>query len=219
MASSPLFDGSARTEQTLFVPGFAQRPRVLWSAGSLGSRITNINLASGDAGAQTPQFYVGKPLTLADNMGTGALVDNGASADTITRTEGSFLTDGWQVGDRAFVQDPTTLANGFQVLLTAAAALTLSLATGGGTIDTAENLPSGAKLLRLTALHSLSLAAAAGFSGNVAVSGLDDAQLPGLNAGVNRELVLGPDTLLLAALSATLGAGETVDVTLFGYDF
>lgn len=63
-------------------------------------------------------------------------VDGGGSDDTITRTTGSFITDGFEIGDWIQVFNATTGANDFAVKLTGVAALTLTFATG--TVDTGE---------------------------------------------------------------------------------
>lgn len=63
-------------------------------------------------------------------------VDGGAGDDTITRTTGSFITDGFEIGDWIQVFNATTGANDFAVKLTAVVALTLSFVTG--TVNTGE---------------------------------------------------------------------------------
>ncbi len=63
-------------------------------------------------------------------------VDGGGGDDTITRTTGSFITDGFEIGDWIQVFNATTGANDFAVKLTGVAALTLTFVTG--TVDTGE---------------------------------------------------------------------------------
>jgi len=76
-------------------------------------------------------------LTHAIALGTDlTFVDGGGSDDTITRTTGSFITDGFEVGDWIQVFNATTGANDFSVKLTGVAALTLTFATD--TVDTGE---------------------------------------------------------------------------------
>ena len=76
-------------------------------------------------------------LATAVALGTDlTFVDGGAGDDTITRTTGSFITDGFEIGDWIQVFNATTGANDFAVKLTGVAALTLSFVTG--TIDTGE---------------------------------------------------------------------------------
>jgi len=53
--------------------------------------------------------------------------DNGASADTITRSDGgSFVTDGWEAGDMAVVSGTSSNDGEYEVVTVAAATLTLS---------------------------------------------------------------------------------------------
>lgn len=219
MGSEPFFASSRKTKVVPFVPAISTRPRVLWAAGASGSEIELVNIAGTDNAANTLQLSIGEALTLASNMGTGAFVDNGASADTISRTSGSFLDDGWRVGDRLFPSGATTLANDFEVILTAVTATLLTLATGGGTVDTVENLPSTAILYRVARLGSIPVAANSGVSGNAAVDGLSPTQIPGFAVSPDDLLRLGPNHALIGALATAVGSGEIIDVTSSGGDY
>jgi hypothetical protein len=94
--------------------------------------------------------------TLQANMGTGAFVSG--SPVTITRSSGSFVTDGWQVGDLCWVNGATTFGNGLIDVVSAVAAGTLTLTQN--TIFTAENLPSGAVMYRVYPVGNVLLAVA-----------------------------------------------------------
>lgn len=224
MATTPLFVSAPRTQLTLFVPGHGTRPRVIFSPGTSGSIVNKIMAASTDGSANNVQLGHAEALTLQSNMGTGSLVDNGGSADTITRTSGSYVTDGWLVGDRLMVQGATTLANDFEVVLTAVTSTTLTLATGGGTVNTAEDLPSGAKLYRLVYFSYIDLAANAGSSSTAGVSLLDETKAPALNNKPQRTLQIqdsaaGNEMVIAASLATALGIGETVDITVEAGDY
>lgn len=78
----------------------------------------------------------------------GALVDGGASSDTITRSSGSWLTDGWVPGMILVLKGATTAANDTAVsgvMVTAVSATTLTFSTG--TVNTAETFAAGTTLV------------------------------------------------------------------------
>lgn len=56
--------------------------------------------------------------------------DNGASADTITKPVGSFITDNFEIGDEIHISGTGTLDDDIIVVPTAVAALTITLPTG-----------------------------------------------------------------------------------------
>lgn len=217
MATSPLFLAQNRGEQTIFVPGFAQRPRVIYTPGTLGSQIKGINIASTDAtGTIVVEFGIARKLTLAGNMGTGAFVDGGGSDDSITRTTGSFITDGWQVGQRVAIGEATSLANEFDALLTTVAATSLGLPTG--TVAVAENFDTATFIARYVKGWRVSVLAGSGVT-LAAVSGMESADAPFFDGSPSRRLELGPNDLLLANLDTTLLTNETIDISVIGGDY
>ena len=152
MADAPIFIDPFRVEQAVLIAAHSTTIAIRgWLSGASGSRIHGISVANSDSGGNTAILYHAEAMTLQSAMSTGAFVDNGGSADTLTRASGSFIDDGWLVGDRMWVHAPTTLANGFFVTLTAVAALTLTFATAS--VDTAENLPTGSIIYRLSQLR------------------------------------------------------------------
>jgi hypothetical protein len=220
MSTSPQFPGVPKTQHRQLVPGHATRFRPLWTPGTSGSQISGVGLRSSDTAANAAIIGIGKAITLASAMGTANFVDNGASADTITRSVGSFVTDGWITGERLLANGATTLANDFDVLLTGVAAGTLTLATGGGTVNTAEALAAGVKLYRLIQLGIISIPLSAGSTEAAAsISGLDTTELPFLDVSPDRLLLLGSDDILFVAALNTLGSGEVLDVFAEGADY
>jgi hypothetical protein len=219
MADKPTFVGSFRNQLTQLIPNFNTRPRVIWTPGANGSRLHAITMSTNNDTEVDVQFYLATPLTEQADMGTGSLVDNGASADEITRTSGSFITDGWRAGNRLLVQGATTVANDFEVILTAVAQSTLTLSSGGGDVDTAEDLPNGAALHRLLKLDYQDLPAGAGEPSVNSISVLDSAEWLFLDESPDRYLTLGPNTYLCAAAVSALGSGEVIDINCFGGDY
>lgn len=213
MASTPLFVATPRQKSTLFVPGFSTRPRIILAPGASGTRLYGVTGASTDGASNTVQISMGERLTLQSAMGTGHVTDGGGSSDTITRTSGSFVTDGWRAGDRMLIQGATTLANDFAALLTAVTALTLTFATS--TVNTDEDLPSGAALYRLTHLCYATLAASAGVSATAAAQLITSTNLPTWDG----ERDLGSGDYLVAALGTALTSGETADIVADAADF
>ena len=199
MATSPLFAGSRRVQKTALIPGMGTRPRIIADPGASGSEITAISVASSDGAANDLQFGMSEVVTDQSDMGVGALVDGGVNSDTITRTAGSFVADGWKVGERLLVRNATTLANDFLAVLTAVSALSLTFATA--TVDTAEDLPSGATLHRYHDLGYVDVDAGAGSPSVVGVSGLDTTQMPWLDPSPERLLNLGSTDFLCAAVA------------------
>jgi hypothetical protein len=215
MSINPLFFSQARTEPVVMIPAYAQRPRVIFKPGPLGSRIHGISLSSSSAAPSNVQFGIARPLTLGET--TGIIVDGGAGADTITRVSGSFIADGWRPGERLLVQDATTLANDNMAILSAVAAVTLTLPAGFTTTQESMNAVTG--LYRVALKHWVACPAGAGKPSVVAVSGLDTTNDPELDPSPDRAFTLGPNERLIAYLSATLGAGETLDINVSAFDW
>ena len=90
------------------------------------------------------------PVAVLTNTSTGttlAYADGGASADTITRLAGSFVTDGFAPGQKITTVGSTTAGNDLtNITLTSVAALTLSFATASLVGDTSENFAAGTAL-------------------------------------------------------------------------
>ena len=216
MASSPIFVGSWNVQATTFIAAHSTTVALpIFTAGSSGSRVHGIGVTATDAGANTALLYYGTRMTLASAMGTGAHVDDG---DTVTRTSGSFVTDGWLVGDRMVVTGNTTLANGFFATLTTVAALTLTFATGN--TNTAENLPSTAIMYRLAQLHLTTLAANAGNAASTNSLDMLITDYPIADVTPDRYLILGANAILAMSFGTAVGASpDRVDVTVYGGDY
>lgn len=218
MGTTPQFPGVPRTGQLQLLPGHATRFRPVLIAGAAGADITAVNIASTDAAANNVQFAIGKRLTLGSDMGSANFVDGGGGDDSITRSVGSFLTDGWLVGSRLGVLGATTLANDFFVILTGAVGGTLSFATA--TVAAAEALLGTTALYQMLNLwQPIQVAANAGASVTPSVSGLDPTQAPILDPSPDRLFRLGAAEILFARVTAALGAGETMDIAAVGADY
>lgn len=219
MAAAPIFVGSWNVQQAVLIAAHSTSIAIRgWLAGASGSRIHGIAVANTDAGGSTCILYHAKQMTLQSAMSTGAFLDNGGSEDTITRTSGSFVTDGWLVGDRLWVYAPTTLANGFFVTLTAVAALTLTFVTA--TTDTAENFPTGAIIYRLSQLHLSTLAANAGNAASTDALDMLITDWPIADVSPDRYITLAANDALVFSVGTAVGADpDRVDISVFGGDY
>ena len=216
MATRPIYVGSWDTQITSLIAAHSTTVAMpIWQGGSSGSRVHGISAVATDSGASTAILYYAERMTLQSAMGTGAHVDDG---DTITRTSGSFVTDGWLVGDRFFVSGNTTLLNGFFATLTTVAALTLTFATGS--TNTAENLPTGAIIWRLSQLHLTTMAANAGNAASTDALDMLITDFPIADVTPDRYLTLGPNDGLALSVGTAIGASpDRLDITVFGGDY
>lgn len=218
MATSPIFVGTQKSKTATIDSNHSTRPVVVMAAGSSGARIHQQIACSSDASANTIKVYHCEKLTAQDAMGTGAFVDGGAGSDTITRSSGSFITDGWKVGDLLIVSGSTTRANDFAVRLTGVASGTLTFVTG--TVTTAENLPTGAMLYRGGQFQLSTLAANAGnVAGTTSFDLLSSTYAPEVDDTPYRYRTLGAYNAIAVALGTALGAGEYLDVTTAYADY
>ena len=219
MAASPIFVGTWRVENTVLIAAHSTTLALIgWTAGSSGARVHGIGVANTDGGGNTAILYYAKRMTLESNMTVGAFVDNGGSPDTITRTAGSFVTDGWLVGDRLLVSGPTTFANSFFVTVTVVAALTLSFVTAS--VDTAENFPDGAIIWRLSQLHLTTLAANAGNAASTDALDMLISDWPIADVSPDRYITIeGNDGLAFSVGTAVGAAPDRVDISVFGGDY
>lgn len=215
MAADPVYGGFPKSQARTFVNGHSTRPRPIWTPGASGSRVFFASMAA--SLATNPTLYLAEQMTLQSAMGTGAHVDGGGGSDTITRSSGSFVTDGWQIGDILWVLGSTTLANDYKIQLTNVASGTLTFATA--TVTTAENLPSGSILYRLHQLVTVAGASNTGNSTTVpATNLLDIAMVPALFPGSDAALFVPPTWLLTASLSSAPSSSQFVTIICKGQD-
>ena len=219
MATSPIFVGSWRVENTTLVAAHGTTLALpIWVASNSGSRVHGISVANTDASGNTAILYYAKRMTLASAMGTGTFVDGGGGSDTITRTSGSFVTDGWLAGDRLLVAGASTLANSFFVTVTGVAALTLTFATA--TVGAAESLPSTAVIYKLSQLHLTTLAANAGNAASTSTLDLLITDWPIADVTPDRYILIEGNDALAVSVGTAVGASpDRVDISAFGGDY
>lgn len=118
----------------------AVRQRVLTG----GQRITDGGIASTDGTARSAILYVGKQASVIANMGTVTTT----GTNTLNRTSGSFITDGYSVGDAImFFGAGTGAMNGLLLVVTG---VTTSTLTVNGTPLTNETEAAGFRVFRVS---------------------------------------------------------------------
>lgn len=175
----------------------AVRQRVL--AG--GARIIDGKITSTDAAAKSLKTYIGEQLTLYANMGTATTT--ATTNATITRTVGSFITDGWKVGDQVMLDGSLSGANDGNVgVVTGVAATTLTL-SGVTAVSVAETQGAGFRLIRLVQTGQIPVPANSGNSDSIL-----PVKLFGHANDVYNDLgiQLGATNLLIGALAANASA-------------
>ena len=148
-------------------------------------------------------LYQGDVFTTQDVTNTGAMT---TTTSTIPRTSGSFITDGWKVGDLVMTFAPPSLApnaamDGVLGTITTVAALTLTV---NGTPFAALTLAAGTRIVRVAPYVRVNVPANSGTNGtaaNVLLLGnsLDSSATP-------LERKLGPTDMLIGAMQAAVGA-------------
>ena len=130
-------------------------------------------------GSFTHQFKDQKFVqTINDATGTGAMA---FTATTITRVSGSFVTDGYAIGDSITTLGATTAVNNKTAVITTVAALTLTLSGAGYTVDAAAqpNLVIAKTLGTATAINTNSVFDS--FTGSMSVNAATVAIITGID--------------------------------------
>lgn len=168
-----------------------------------GQRVIDGDWTSTDSVAKSGRLWVASQLSLYANMGTVATT--ATTNGTFTRSAGSFITDGWQVGDSATVFGSATAGNnGVLVQLTTVVAGTI---TFNGTPLAANTEGAGFRLVRVSLRYQKAIAITAGsIDGTPPVPLFGGTQDPGSLPPPDTGLSLGPNGMLLASLAATASA-------------
>ena len=218
----PQFVGYPRNVGFQFL---AQHPiaryRPLFVAGENGSRIWAV--AASCVQATGLILGVGKLIhTPATDWGGGAIVDGGASDDTMTRVSGSFITDGYLVGQRIQIIGAPTITNDCQPYIKTLAAGTLSFATA--TVGTSETLGDAAKIYRIQSIGGPAVAANSGYAaGTTSASCINATTMTmviGATTMLDRYITLGAGDILFGYPTVVMAAATvSLDVTVFGFDY
>lgn len=184
------------------LPGEAAvRQRVLTG----GARIIDGTVSSSDAASKDMRVWLGKLATKGADMGAITI----SAQNKIARTVGSYISDGWLVGDGAMLfADGNDANNGIALIVTAVSATEL---TFNGTLLTNGASVAALQLYRIAARKVMQIAANSGNTNairNTSFFSTDNsADTAGIQLGPNEALIVG-----LAAAVSALPAQINVDV-------
>jgi len=215
MATDPVHVGSFRPfSPARILPAHTTRPVFVFASGeTLGSRLFGLSAAQFQStpAALSIRLFAARRLTKVSDMGTASITTN-----TITRTTGSFVTDGWLVGDSVGLRNTANVAAADNTQITVVSATTLTFAAS---TFTAETPPATAEFWRLHVLATSTLPSGAGTVPPAAALDLFTDSKPFMDASPNRALAIGPGSGFFAALLSTLPANGYVDITPLPGDY
>ena len=204
--------GWADTTQVSFIAASGVLARVLLDVTTAlgnylgGQRAYDITVASTDAVANALIVWEGTQRCLYANM--GVVATTATTNATITRTVGSFITDGFAVGDSVMPFGAVaTASNGSPGIVTGVTATALTF-SGIPTGWSANTEGAGFRLLRVTRRNPVAIPANAGIA--TAVSTLNNnIQVIGTSTDSTRDpygIELGSNSVLLCALYQAVSA-------------
>ncbi|RJF84881.1 hypothetical protein D3877_10415 [Azospirillum cavernae] len=174
-----------------------------------GGRVIDGSVSSTDGSAKSLLIYNGERLTDQSNAGVMSLTTSG-----VARTAGSFISDGWTVGNALMLFGPplarnigsATQANtGLLAIVTAVSALALSVSGTPFTVDAA--LPPGARLFRVSQHTRRAIPASAGNAdGTPPVPLIGGTQDPSAPSQPDAGWEMGQSNAVIVALVAAVSA-------------
>lgn len=167
-----------------------------------GCTAIDLLATSSDSVARDFLLYIGTVAT-TQGASTGAMT---TTTSTIPRVSGSFIADGFLVGDQVmtfapFGTAPNAGVDGIVAIVTAVAALTLTLS---GTPIAALALATGTRVVRLSSRGRTTIPIAAGTNGTTKSQALIGTSTDG--SLLTTEIKLGPNNLLIGGMQAAISA-------------
>lgn len=186
----------------------AVRQRVLTG----GCQINDGRITSTDAAAKSLLLYIGEQLSLYVNMGT--VTTTATTNATLTRTVGSFITDGYQVGQSVMLVGSLSNTNNLRPAIITAVTATVLTFSGVAAISVAETQGAGFRVLRVAQVGRIAIPANSGNSDTIPpvklIGHVND-------AATTDTIALGATDVLIGAMSAAVSAlPATVYVTAAG---
>lgn len=172
-----------------------------------GGTLIDLTATSTDAAAKDAILYVGTVLTTQDSTATGSITTG--AQNTLTRTAGSWLADGFEVGLLAMVfaaaggVQVVTGIDGLPLIVTGVTATVLTF-NGTPLAAGANILSSGSRILSVADKSRNSVAANAGNGTIPNTLLLANAQQD--NSKVTSELKFGPANMLIVAMGSAVSA-------------
>lgn len=174
-----------------------------------GQRILDLVASSTSAGAEAFALWEGTVLTTQATAVTGTIA---TTSTAVSRSSGSFITDGWRVGQVIAIFPPNGAQSvganeGLLALISAVSATTLTVAAIG-TAMAAANAQTGSLLASMGQKFQFSVAANSGnATGTANVVVLNHAND---NSALTTEIKLGPTELLAIKANAAVAASPAV---------
>lgn len=223
MSTQPTFVEQYRCGFTQYVNGGAPA-QVVVQAGPKGSRVHAIRITQDDTTAGAVSLYRGRiitdnalPFPFARRPITGKapiLALTNTTNATITRTNGSFIQDGWVAGMMAVPLDCTdNPANQVIAHVTTVAAGTLTY-TGVPFNAAAATMAASTVLAMVSLLDTITMVSGAGNTNAVpGVNLFSTTNDPSLLAAPDGFLILGPGELLIVNCGTLPAANKYISVT------
>lgn len=175
----------------------AVRQRILTG----GQRVIDGNWTSTDGTARSGRLWVAQQQSLFANMGTVSI----SGTNAVNRSVGSFITDGWEVGDTFMVFGSATAANNGVFAQVTAVTATVLTANGAPFSNVSEG--AGFRVLNVALRYQKPLAITAGtIDGTPPVPLLGGTQDPSSAPQPDIGISLDQNGMLLASVAATLSA-------------
>lgn len=131
-----------------------------------GFSLIELLASSTDSSNKDIILWEGEVLTTQETSNTGTLATTATTNGTITRVNGSFITDGWKIGDGGMIFTPDNTAqaatgiDGIKFVVTAVAAGTITVS--GTPYAANAGLTAGTRLVRVSQLARHTITANAG---------------------------------------------------------
>ena len=181
------------------------------SAGNLpayygGCSVIDLVASSSDTVARDVLLYIGYVATTQATTGTNPSGAITTTASTLVRATGSWIVDGYQVGDQIMTFAPPGTApnnnmDGIPGTVTSISALTMTVnATPFGTLT----LAAGTRIVRNSPHLRVTVPIAAGTNGTTSSVGLIGTAVDG--SALKYEIKLGPQNVLIVGMQATVSA-------------
>lgn len=173
-----------------------------------GCTVLDLTATSSDAASKDVILWVGTILTTQDTANTGSITTG--AQNTLTRTAGSWIADGWSIGDAAMVfaaPGVAQIVTGIDGLPLVVTGVTATVLTFNGTplAAGANVLSAGSRIVAVADKARVTVPANSGNSSTIP-NALLLANPTFDKSKVTSELKLGADNLLIAAMQAAVSA-------------
>lgn len=187
-----------------------------------GCSVIALDAASTDGSNKDIDLWTGEVLTTQDVTLTGVMATTATTNGTLTRVNGSFITDSWKIGDNLMIFTPDNIAqvastvDGLLSIITAVTATTITIS---GTTWTAQTpLTTATRIVRVARQFRATVPLSSGNTNAIGSTSL----LGHINDGsiIRTEKKLGQTSMLIGAMVANpsaLPAAITITATYARY--